>query len=466
MKKAEPKPNVLTWHYYVTTLIFGLLAYGFWSILYSFIITGREQLSIFLWNHEFFLEHIIVPGGLAKYVGDFIVQFFFRFYVGSLLLSLLLVATHWLSWLLIRKQCQAKTIAGYILSFIPALLMWYLLGNPHVSLTFAVAVILTMILILFLPRDFKKGIAYACVAVPIGYWLLGPSIIMLPIFAVFYWKGEKVSANKSLFAAIFFLLELMICMIGSSWLVPYPMRRIMFGIDYYWDFLNIPYGEIVLLLVTALLPVFVASTIKFLSGSKLFWSILCVEVIISAILSPKGYQSSVNQEMEYDMLLGMGKWGTIIKRSQQQVSLNPVCSLVNSLARQQTGQISTDQLMAEISTYSDFDQYKTKSLIISEIMFRLGMVNLSQRMAFEMMEHIPNYNKSGRAIKRLAETNIIIGEYDVALKYISLLEETLFYRNWAKKLRVLAEHPDEVEKHPVYGKMRKIYQDMDDYFFI
>ena len=80
--------------------------------------------------------------------------------------------------------------------------------------------------------------------------------------------------------------------------------------------------------------------------------------------------------------------------------------------------------------------------IMSNVYLELGMLNMSQRAAFDLMESIPNGNKSGRAMKRLAETALYTGQPELALKYIRLLEQTLFYRKWASSMRRFAEHPE------------------------
>ena len=90
---------------------------------------------------------------------------------------------------------------------------------------------------------------------------------------------------------------------------------------------------------------------------------------------------------------------------------------------------------------------------------------MSQRAAFEAMEAIPNYNKSGRALKRLTETAIITGQYEVALKYIAILEEAFTYRKWAKMVKPLAEHPETIPQNAFYQKMQKLYEDQEDFFF-
>ena len=67
---------------------------------------------------------------------------------------------------------------------------------------------------------------------------------------------------------------------------------------------------------------------------------------------------------------------------------------------------------------------------------------------------------------RLVETNLIIGEYEVALKYISILEQTLFYRNWAIMMKDYAMHPEKIKESPLYGPLQNIYGETADVFFL
>ncbi len=92
------------------------------------------------------------------------------------------------------------------------------------------------------------------------------------------------------------------------------------------------------------------------------------------------------------------------------------------------------------------------------------MINSAQRFYFEGMEAIPNYNKSSRAVKRLAETAIIRGEYTLAEKYMNILKNTLFYNKWAQRNLDLIKDKSSVENHPYYGAIRKKMID-EDYLF-
>ena len=104
--------------------------------------------------------------------------------------------------------------------------------------------------------------------------------------------------------------------------------------------------------------------------------------------------------------------------------------------------------------------------MVSDMAHQLYWTNIAQRAAFEAMEYIPNYNKSGRALKRLVETNIISGHYDVARKYISILEKTTFYSDWARKMQAFVDHPEKIVNHPFLHSAQMEYENATDIFFI
>ena len=68
-------------------------------------------------------------------------------------------------------------------------------------------------------------------------------------------------------------------------------------------------------------------------------------------------------------------------------------------------------------------------------------------------------------MKRLAETALYTGQPELALKYIRLLEQTLFYRKWASSMRRFAEHPELMESEPLFKQYKEIYEKADDVFF-
>ena len=70
-------------------------------------------------------------------------------------------------------------------------------------------------------------------------------------------------------------------------------------------------------------------------------------------------------------------------------------------------------------------------------------------------EAIPNYRKSARLTRRIIECEIINGNYKVAAKLLRRLQKTLFYRNWANQTMALLGNEKAINRHPIYGKLRK-----------
>ena len=169
--------------------------------------------------------------------------------------------------------------------------------------------------------------------------------------------------------------------------------------------------------------------------------------------------------MTYDLLMRQQQWQKMTDRYEQ----NPTQSLAirNAvfLALWSQQRISQQELMGRLNLTNQTLKSVSSAFLMSEVCLPIGLVNISQRSAFEAMEAIPNYNKSARALHRLVETNIITGQYDVAQKYIAILEETTFYRGWAQKMSLLIAHPEQIGNYPVYQRLKEMYDNGQDMFF-
>ncbi|MDO4497147.1 MAG: DUF6057 family protein, partial [Bacteroidales bacterium] len=93
-----------------------------------------------------------------------------------------------------------------------------------------------------------------------------------------------------------------------------------------------------------------------------------------------------------------------------------------------------------------------------------GLINTAQRYVFEAQEAILDYQKSGRCYKRLAETNLITGNYDVARKYLLTLKKTLIYRQWATETLALLGNEKAIDQHKEYGELRRMMMKKDLFF--
>ena len=172
------------------------------------------------------------------------------------------------------------------------------------------------------------------------------------------------------------------------------------------------------------------------------------------------------EEMKYDYLIRKGDWAQVINQYYKQRPTSMACNGAAAVALFKAGQIDQQELVVSLPMSKQALSARAAAFIMSDIYMTTGLISLSQRSAFEAMESIEDFNKSGRSLVRLTECSLVFGQPEIALKYIAILEKTIFYRRWAQQMRVLAEHPELIEKHPMYGNLRKMQEQSTDTFFM
>ena len=403
------------------TVLLGVAVYAFWSMLKPHLVIERELLQMFRFSGDYLAERIVMPGGLARYVAEFLSQFFISVRLGALVMALLSVLAQWLTWLLLRRMCpKAATGSGlrqqlcYILSVIPALVFMFLLCDMRVQLTLYVAFLMVLPMLVCLPqRQTKSGFWLSVPVLIAGYWLAGPMVVLVALWPLSLLVGG-MSWTKPVLSSALLLLLLCACVVVSTRLVAYPLRMVATGLDYVWP----------------------------------------------------NSQTGTDEEMQYDLLMRNAQWNNILQKARRQPPRNAACRHVVQLAAWFKKQISEQQLAESFGNVRESINSSVSAGVISDFCMHLAMLNIAQRAAFELNESAANYNKSARATKRLAETALCTGQYEVAQKYAALLEQTLFYRRWAQELHKLADHPSAIARHPKYGMLQKVYAGMKDQVFI
>ena len=435
------------------TLAFGVVVFLFWSIRYPYVLAYQEQLQLFLFDGDYFCERISEPGGLARYVAEFLVQFYNAAAIGALIIALLFMLVQQLTWRLMRAKSH------YLLSFLPALMLWYAMGDENVMLTYVVALVMALSVALAWTRwcagiALWKKLIVALVAIPVLYWLIGPMVLLVALVMMPWLVAVP---------AVVYALTLML--LSAQWL-PFPMTRVMLGVSYYRVPATLPYMLMTIPVVTLLLTWFA----KCLPQPRKWVRYAEALVFAILILVPQtyGFDKKKYDLIEYDYLVRVGDWNAIIKKAEKQMPDLPMSVSATNLALAKTNQLGDRAF--------DFFQRGTEGLLprfernfataqlTGEIYFNLGLVNTAQRFAFEAMEAIPNYNKSARVVKRLAETNLINGQYEVARKYLKILEKTVFYRLWAQRMMAMLGDENAINRHPLYGMLRQ-YRLHDDFLF-
>ena len=447
MKKFLSKHSRL-----LLTLVFGISVFIFWRMRYPFALTFQEQLQLFLFDNDYFLERIVEPGGLARYVAEFLVQFYNSVTMGAVIIAILMMLLQRLTWRLMR--CEEH----YCLSFLPAILLWYAMGDESVMLTYTVALVMAMACAWTLMAAFPKkdNLRHQIIAksialfilIPLIYWLIGPMVLLVALCVM------PVSVIWALAV-----------MLISAHFVPFPLSRVMIGISYYRFPETMPY---ILMVIPALIWI-LSISIRRMPQQKT-WVRYCEALALAALIGcPElGYEAKKYELLEYDYLVRIKDWEGIIAKAEHQTPDLPMSVSATNLALAMTNQLGERafdfyQRTSE-GLLPKFERNFATNQLTGEIYFFLGLINTAQRFAFEAMEAIPNYNKSARVIKRLAETNLINGEYEVARKYLQMLEKTIFYRPWAKRTMAMLGDEKQIDSHPLYGTLRQ-YRLKEDFLF-
>lgn len=442
-------------------LLLWLLLWLFMQIVYAFHFFHIEQYQLFLFDRSYIVTTLGAVGGFNRLLSDFLMQFFMYPYMGAFITSLLLMLIGAFTFRLIKRMDHDSTLI-YLFSLLPVLSLLYIQYEFNYFLQGTIAYLFALLLLnVYLLFDRFLG-RWICtfVSVALLFWLFG-SIAVLFAMVVFV-REWMVAPRKWYWFLIPCLEVLMLAWLSVRFALVGEFRFAFLPDMYYHHWLK---PGNVIYLSWIVLPLIVAATCllrtkKALSGRSR-WMSLAVQCIVAGLIFIYGYRhhgdtrSLKYKEMEYysrtkqyDKVLDMnrGRVTNYLYGCLLNLSLAAKDELADSLFTfEQNG--SNSLLVQMDNTY-------IVSMLLSDIYYMIGHTGAAMKMAFEANICAPgHYN--GRMILRLAETNLIYGEYAVAEKYITLLEKSLCYRKPATALRRYLYDDDAVTGNPEYEKQRK-----------
>ena len=379
----------------------------------------------------------------------------------------------------------------YLLSFIPAVALWALMGNENVLLSFAIA-LLGMEELMFhyiIVRDHSRGwvapAVYLLIAVPVGYWLFGPVVIGVALSATYnpyrpYETSQNLperavkSNSQTLLTPYGWALLSVLYFVAIVWLcghfLQYPYYKLFGGINYFRYPGIIPVMQWVVAALFALpLVVFYLPRLEGKKAVRAEIAQLTIIVLATVPLLHFSFDRATYELIDYDYLVRTHQWQRIIERAEKRQASSPMSVSCVNLSLAMQGQLC-DRLFEFYQNgaeglFPTFTRDMTSPLPTAEAFYQLGMVNDAERYAFEAQEAIPNYRKSGRLTRRIAQCEIINGNYAVAAKYLRMLEHSLFYRQWAKSQERFLYNSAAVKADPEYGRLGDIRIKRHDYLF-
>lgn len=450
---------------YCDSLLFGVIVWLFWYVFYPSHLHYHEQFQMFLFTSEYLKSFLAFPGGLAQYIGNFFTQFYLFPAIGAFVIASCLVIIQLQTWMIACRSSVAPVL--YSLSFVPAVMVWLCMCDENALASFPVAIILTLFALQILVRYFaerKEAIFYCVFVIPILYWIAGAIMFVFMAYAsvrlILFYRKNNVLSKASFYPALL-VVESILMPIAAQYIVQYPLESLFTGIGYYRFPNIIPIFQwtipLILIIVITILTTLPASF-----RLKKPTSILAISILIALTALCVNYFADFDKEeiMKYDKLCSLRQWEEIVKTAENKEPSSPLSVACLNLALAKTGQFG-DRMFEFYQNGPEglipsFQRDFTSPLVSAEIYYHLGMINTAQRFTFEAMEAIPDYQKSSRAYKRLAETALIENNLKISEKYVHALSSTLFYREWATQVQDLIDNPQKIGNNREYGNLQKL----------
>ena len=446
-------------------IVFGAL-FAFLQMCFEYHFYYIEQSQLFLFSEAYIRNKLLLPCGFSMLVAEFLVQFFIRPYVGALVTAVLLTGVGVCTAGIVKRIAPVSGL--FILYVLPMLALLFMHFDFNYRVQGTVCYLMMMALLcgyMRIRNDLFRLVA-GCVLVPVLFWLAG-SITVL--FAGMVCLFEGLRKTPKWYISLIGVAEVLLLGVGTVYFSLMGEYRWVFGPDLYYHYTLHPkeiiYYSWICLPLVFLIAFFVRNK-NSLSGKKLFAGISCIAqlAMIAAVLwwgMPKYSDAKTLKLKKLDYFARTEQWDKTIEECKGKLTnFLYMCHLNMALANK--GELS-DKMF-------NFDQRGPQGLLVqwnkseniscmlSDIYFTMGATASSQEMAFEgYVSAMEDGNP--RMLKRLVQTNLIYGTYPVAEKYISILEKTYAYRDWAQSQRKYLYNDEVVESDPILGTRRRMLPD-------
>lgn len=469
-------------------ILTGILMFAaFWAI---FFFAGRhmlfiqEQTQMFRFDWHYIFDNLILPGGFTRLLTESIVQFCYLPWLGTALLALV-AASAVLSFRNCIQVLLDDRKTAFLLALSPVVLLVYcaiVCMDTFPLVAFALTAPLSHIVM----RQQKKAmLVTASLMSVILYFLCAQTAVLLPLLAAAAYISRAESAADKAMS----LLPMAIYLVSGYFMVRlefagpfaefigyhYPMYENVGELEWNW--------YVMAAWCFVLIPVVAAIILSRTSDRRLIrlmtGSVVAAVPCVSLWLAPeKTYAVNVGYEMyrswaELHYLYTTGEYDDIIGIFEDDVPQNSVESNYLNLALYRTGRLTSDffryrPAWQHFSLRSSWiDMQFPFPFIWVEVCNQMGAISKAQQAAFEG-NLMAGPGGSAQLVRYLAESEIIRGNYVSADKYLSYLEDTIFYRKWASAQRgflndgsVASDSYLSVKRACLYDEERTLF-DMND----
>jgi hypothetical protein len=425
-------------HQYSFMLLFFVLTFGYFLRFGNYILFFQENQSLFLSSGQYLYDFLIKPGGLLVYSGKFLTQFYHNEFTGALILASIITSVYYLSIQLLSFLKFDQSYAR-LFALIPACSLVLMQSHYYhfMEMNLGVfSVLLYLIAAIYLQN--KKVGFLVPVLFPAFYYLAGAFAWIFVAAYITYLlictSGKQKYMNSLI---VVFLSFLVIFTSGKLFLQPknlllsYPLHSIN----------DTKYRIISYVLSGYFILVFPLSKLTLnnkLAGTWAATAGSLILLLLAAFGLYKNYNPQTDRVLQTEKYVYEQKWDDAIRFSEKYPSGNLIGQYYFNIALSESGQLC-DNLFAGRQNFG------VNSLILpwgnehlsfgADFYYTIGLVNEAHRWAYEDM--VVNGQKPAN-MKLLVKTNLINGNIRMAEKYINILKNTHYYKDWALEYEKMA----------------------------
>lgn len=406
MNSLITKPGV-----HVLILFWAIASFVFFQFFYSYHLFYQEQNQLFLFSWDYITTYLDKPGWLACLAGDFLTQFYYYRYAGPTILTLSILMAGYN----VRCGVEDTDIKG---TWIPY--------------TIAIAV-MTMLACFSFHYDYRLS---SIIAVAGGANIFRFSTKILVSTRMFVKKLESLAERHTSLdgtrlpqwiTAVSIFISMLVChwFFGCGMWV-YAALVLLGCIKY----INKP-GNYTRL-AAIVIPLFIIMLDK-----RLYF------IDFQTLYTHPGLGKFVKPQMDLEKTLAadceyyFGNYNTVVNMVEKDKEPNQYMKFYYNLVSAQGRSLPAVLLKYPNNYLGTFETLgpDTPPLTIktiNELYWILGDMTFCERAAILANVCSPE-NRNIRMMKRLAEINLVKGDYDAARKYLRILQKTFVWSRWANR---------------------------------
>ncbi len=434
----------------------------------QYIFFAQENQSLFVFSKEYFLQYLLLPGAPLEYLANFFQQFYINPFYGALILSLLLFLFSILIQNIEKKLLKGDT-ALFPMSLILMCSLLILQADAQYSLSLILGAILTAsVFHLSVLLSEKKQHLIVFFLVPIFYFITGFFALIFVLMYSLYCLLFKAKKQRFICPFMAILTASITILIGKELLFLESLEVLISSPIKYGLGFNNNSSLLIFCTLLGLFPLLILA-------NRLFGSIKNLRIIeytaiiailgISIFILSKQYNWKAARFFKLEEHIINQRWTEAIKHFEELPLNNRFGKFYYNLALCESGQLCERYFLK--NKVPDIKSLILKKELDRSVINRgvyfyyaIGLINEAHHWAYESFVS-DGYRPEN--IKLLVKTNLINGNFRIAKKYIEILKNTFFYKEWALKYENMLFQPDLVKADLELGEKQRMLP-QNDYF--